>query len=262
VRLRLGRGARRALVCLGLWWAAWLWAVRHPREVSPAVAAGDGVLLEEARQLQRSLRGAGEERSSLRSEVAQCLVDLSRRCRTPAARAELLFDASELSAAGGELLLALTQCVAASRVARLKRRSELELEAAHLERRLGRLNPAGRGYLRLASNSLLSGPDRDQAAHWCARMAEEQGRTRLAQERWRVLARTAILPERRLLAYERLAMSLARDGSLAEAQKTFQELESTLGPHFQAATQQGERLRHAYVGTLQRLKCEFQLHEQ
>lgn len=255
MRVGLGRTGRRALVCAGLWLAAWLWAGWHPRVVVDESARGDEGLLREALLLQRGVRGSGA--SSPRSKTAQQLVDLSRCCETPEAQAEILFDASALNAAGGELRLALIQCMAASRLARSRRRSELELEVAHLERRLGLLDAAARSYLRLAAGGRLSGPDRDVAAHWCARVAEDQGRTRLAQERWRVLARTAILPQRRLLAYERLALSLRRDGLFQEAASVLQELESALGPQAQAATQQGKQLRRSYDKCTRRIKREL-----
>lgn len=255
MRLGLGRTGRRALVCAGLLLSAWLWAGSNPRVVVDEPAQGDEGLLREALLLQRGARGS--DASPARSKTAQQLVDLSRCCETPEARAEILFDASALNAAGGDLRLALIQCMAASRLARPRRRSELELEAAHLERRLGHLDAAARTYLRLIAGGSLSGPDRDIAAHWCARVAEDQGRTRLAQERWRVLARTAILPQRRLLAYERLALSLCSDGLFQEAVSVFQELESALGPQAQAATQQGKQLRRSYDKCMRRIKHEL-----
>lgn len=246
MRLGLGRTGRRILACAALWLAAWLWAGWHPSEVVVDVVRGDEELLQEARRILRGIRGSGENRPTLRPLAAQQLIDISRRCETPEARAEILFDASGLSAAGGDLRLALIQCMAASRMARSRRRSELELEVAHLERRLGLLDAASRSYLRLTAGGYLSGLDRNKAAHWCARVAEEQGRTRLAQDRWRVLARTAILPQRRLLAYERLALSLCGDGLYREANSVLQELKSAIGPQSQAVTQQGKQLQHTY----------------
>ncbi|HIK59156.1 MAG TPA: hypothetical protein EYF98_00500 [Planctomycetes bacterium] len=255
MRLGLGRTGRRILVCAGLWLAAWLWAGWHPRVVVDEAAPGDEGLLREALLLQRGVRGAGAVPPRLKT--AQQLVDLSRLCETPEAQAEILFDASALNAAGGELRLALIQCMAASRLADSRRRSELELEMAHLERRLGLLDAAGSSYLRLVAGGLLSAPDRDLAAHWCARIAEDQGRTRLAQDRWRVLARTASLPRRRLLAYERLVLSLCRDGLFQEARSVFQELKSALGPQAQAVTQQGKQLRESYGKSMRRIKREL-----
>lgn len=260
MRLGLGRTGRRVWVCAGLWLAAWLWAGWHPRGVVAEVARGDEGLLGEAQRLQRDVWESGERRPSVRPKAAQQLVALSRRCETPEARAEILFDASVLNAAGGELRLALIQCLAASRLASSRRRSELELEGAHLERRLGLLDAAARSYLRLTAGGHLSGPDRDKAAHWCARIAEDQGRTRLAQDRWRVLARTAILPQRRLLAYERLALSLCRDELFQEAGRVLQELRSALGPQTQAVTQQGKQLRQSYDKCTRRIKRELSPH--
>jgi hypothetical protein len=248
------------LVCAGLWSVASLWAGLHPRVVVEEAFRSDEGLLLEARRIQRGARGSGDDGLSLRTKAARQLADLSRRCETPEAKAEILFDASGLNAAGGELRLALIQCMAASRLARLQRRSELELEVGHLERRLGLLDAAGRSYLRLVSGGDLSGPDRDEAAHWCARIAEDQGRTRLAQERWRVLARTAILPQRRLFAYERLAMSFCRDGLFQEARSVLQELRSTLGPQSQALTQQGKQLLQTYDKCTDRINQALSVH--
>ncbi len=256
----LGRTGRRVLACAGLWLAAWLWAGWHPRVLAEEVAGGDQGLLREAQALQRGVWGSGDRRPSLRHKAAQRLVDLSRRCETPEAKAEILFDASGLSAAGGELRLALIQCMAASRLVRLRRRSELELEVAHLERRLGLLDAAGRSYLRLVSGGDLSGPDRDEAAHWCARISEDQGRTRLAQERWRVLARTAVLPQRRLIAYERLALSFCGDGLIQEARGVLQELRSAFGPQSKALTQQGKQLLQTYDKCMNRINQALSVH--
>ena len=256
----MGRAGRRIMVCAGLWSAASLWAGWHPRVVVEEASRGDEGLLLEARRIRRGAQGSGDDGLSLRPMAAQQLVNLSRRCESPEVKAEILFDASGLNAARGELRLALIQCMAASRLARSRRRGELELEAAHLERRLGLLDAAGRSYLRLASEGDLFAPDRDDAAYWCARIAEDQGRTRLAQERWRVLARTAVLPQRRLIAYERLALSFCCDGLIQEARGVLQELRSAFGPQSKALTQQGKQLLQTYDKCMNRINQALSVH--
>jgi len=254
----LGRTPRRLLVATVLLALAWLWAAGGLDDAQPISTASDADLLEQAQNLRRSLRGAGALRDELRYEVARELVELSRACASPQTCAELLLDAAEVNAASGELALALDQCQRASGLASLARSREMELQTAHLERRLGRLDEACARYLRLTTDSLLKGPDRDAAAYWCARLAEEQGRTRLAQERWLAMARNAFLTRRRVSAYERLMLSLMQTGDSDQARRVLRELETELGPYFHAVTQQGKELRRAYDRTLQRLELKLQ----
>ncbi len=232
------------------------WASRKDEDLGQGGGhqVGDDLLLSQARVLHQQRRQQGPQADPSRSVLIQGLLELSRRCETTSARAALLRDASKQSAASGRLLPALMQCAAASRLVEGEERCELDLEVAHLERRLGKLRSAELSYLRLAAEPRLSPLKRDRARHWSARMAAEQGHWGVAEDRWMQLARGAFSTEERLSAYEQLIRVQVQRDRVLEAQRALEECSTQLSPYLEALTHQGDRLRSLFDKAMNRCK--------